>query len=361
MTIQKTSGTKMRNGNIELLRFFFAISVVMHHALLNHYRGGWIGVEFFFMVTGYFMAASTIECHKDETFDVNIEESGKHFIKRVKAIYPYFLLSCVPAFAVTRIAQVAGGSALGEALKHVAFLPYDLLFAQNLGYPVLACIGTLWYLSAMFVAIWILYPIMRRHGKAYSLYFAPMVNFFLCGFLLHNQGAISIADTYVYGWLNLGVVRAVAMISLGTFVYHISGWIKDRSAVNKKLSRMYLTLAEVFSYTITFLYMFCWKAEYAPYDYLVILVIAIGLSITTSGSSLLYGLFDNKVVMYFGKYSMVLFMNHAYWLFNIVPIASYYHINLSEGALKGIGIALSLLSSMIIMTIVDAIKRGNKK
>jgi peptidoglycan/LPS O-acetylase OafA/YrhL len=67
----------MRNGNIERLRFFFAVSVVMHHALLNHYRGGWIGVEFFFMITGYFMSASTIEHHKDETSAVTLEESEK--------------------------------------------------------------------------------------------------------------------------------------------------------------------------------------------------------------------------------------------------------------------------------------------
>ena len=45
---------KERNGNIELLRFVFCVMMVLYHAW--YVRRGYIGVEFFFMVTGYFLA-----------------------------------------------------------------------------------------------------------------------------------------------------------------------------------------------------------------------------------------------------------------------------------------------------------------
>lgn len=45
---------KMRNGNIELLRFLFCADIVLYHA--GFLPRGYVGVEFFFMVTGFFLA-----------------------------------------------------------------------------------------------------------------------------------------------------------------------------------------------------------------------------------------------------------------------------------------------------------------
>ena len=56
-----------RNGFIELCRFIFAMCIVSHHFLLlptqsEHYPliGGYIGVEFFFILSGYFLYAAAI-------------------------------------------------------------------------------------------------------------------------------------------------------------------------------------------------------------------------------------------------------------------------------------------------------------
>lgn len=53
-----------RNGKIELLRFLFAVIIVLHHSrqLLGDenclFLGGSLGVEFFFIVSGYLMMSS---------------------------------------------------------------------------------------------------------------------------------------------------------------------------------------------------------------------------------------------------------------------------------------------------------------
>ena len=52
-----------RNGAIDLLKFLFSLMIVIYHGRLFAnaenplFRAGKIGVEFFFIVSGYLMAA----------------------------------------------------------------------------------------------------------------------------------------------------------------------------------------------------------------------------------------------------------------------------------------------------------------
>ena len=44
-----------RNGKIEILRFIFIWCVIICHANIKELslRGGWLGVEFFFILSGF--------------------------------------------------------------------------------------------------------------------------------------------------------------------------------------------------------------------------------------------------------------------------------------------------------------------
>lgn len=57
---------KQRNGTIDFLKFIFAVIIVIFHgsqkltddSSLQIFKSGRLGVEFFFLVSGYMMAAS---------------------------------------------------------------------------------------------------------------------------------------------------------------------------------------------------------------------------------------------------------------------------------------------------------------
>ena len=90
-----------RNGFIELCRFIFAMCIVSHHFLLlptqsEHYPliGGYIGVEFFFILSGYFLYAAAIN-------DVSDQVSVIQVVKRLKKIFPYFVVSWFFGFTIS--------------------------------------------------------------------------------------------------------------------------------------------------------------------------------------------------------------------------------------------------------------------
>ena len=81
---ERVSQISSRNSTIDLLRIIFALLVVTVHCrglLANHswmFDGGWIGVEFFFIISGYLMVASAVKAktcslNQNEIFEVGTE------------------------------------------------------------------------------------------------------------------------------------------------------------------------------------------------------------------------------------------------------------------------------------------------
>jgi len=346
-----------RDGNIELLRFIFANWIVLHHALLPRFRGGWLGVEFFFLLTGYYMAKNLekdCEAHSNEPYRDTAAAGIRYIWNKFRKLFPYIFWSTILGFIVQALDLSYGGSAK-EIVKQAAKLPYDLLPLQNFGYASLSCTGTLWYLSAMFFAIWLLYPIVRRRYHFYTGYLAPGIAIFLSGYLVRTYGMLGSANDFSGVNINSGFVRAIAEISLGMFLYVISR-IFEQKAMSRRESILF-TIIEILSLVLLFLYMYFWKPETGYLDSIAVMLMFIGITILMSGHSLLSGLFDNNLSRILGKISMVLFMNHAYWLFHIVSLCGKAGIEKPETDLKLIGILLSYCTTGLVFALVKIFRK----
>lgn len=179
------SNIKIRNGNIELLRFLFSVVIVLLHAMIEEipFRGGYLCVEFFFILSGYFMAASIAqktrsEC-KTESIDGIILESIKYVIRRIKSIFPYIFFSTIIGYFVLSYTYN-----WNFAWDQLALIVSDFLFLQSFGLPVASYTGIIWYLSSMFIALLVLYPIVRKNFEIYSKYISPMIALFIMGYLI---------------------------------------------------------------------------------------------------------------------------------------------------------------------------------
>ncbi len=336
-----------RNGNIELLRFCFCILIVLHHFSSDVFNGayftaGYLGVEFFFMVTGIFLGKKLKkdkELHRTESFGIAAKEGLGYVRKRICGIYPYFFVATLIGFVVRIFLGI-------NTIRDFPSLGGDFLFLQNLGFDNLSCIGTLWYLSALFAALLFLYPFARRYYDAFTHFFAVLFPVFYIGIIVKNFSDLGIITNNIYGIFNIGILRAVAMISVGFLINEAAEKIK--SLPDTKKNRILFTVGEVLLYLLCFTYIVF--ASRCKNDYLCLLVMIAALILTLSEKSLLFGKLNNKLFMFLGKSSMIIFMCHYFWVNNISSFSKHLPSAVPQGKATDIvlGFALTFVTSVIV-------------
>ena len=152
-----------------------------------------------------------------------------------------------------------------------------------------------------------LYPLCRKFRDTFVLAVCPLITFLNYGLLSHYYGSIAVGtDFFKETVLNTGVMRGLAGISLGTILYKICRFIKDKNVTIK--GRIVFTIAEL----LGFVYFFYAMNEYvkSKYDYVLIFVIFGLLIIGISGISFTSYLWSSKWTKPFGIASTLIVLNH---------------------------------------------------
>ncbi len=337
---------KSRVGNIEFLRFLFAVCIVLHHAMIDRFPmwGGFLSVEFFFILSGTFMGKSIRKKEESANMCSMREiciESSLYCWKRIKGIMPYFFVSTIIGTVVLGVTYDWRFD-----LENTLNILNDFLFLQSYGFPVMSVTGVVWYLSSMFFAMWILYPIARKKYYLYTYYIAPILAIVFMGQLIKLYGTLGVPAEYLFGVVCTGNMRALGMISLGFVVNEVSSRLASKQS--SKYVNTFLTIIEVILYLYIFWYMHIWNGSVSRFDEVEVFAMAIALSITLSGKSVLQSVFDNKLSIFLGKYSVALFLSHFYWVQNIQNILYKFGYG---GILrpKLLGIFMSFVTAILVM------------
>ncbi len=316
-----------RNGTIEFLRFIFAVIIfIFHSGLISapySARGGYLGVEFFFIVSGIFLAKrikklNEISCPTGcELF----KESISFISKRLHAVFPCLVFSTL---IVILICGYAYNWTSGLYLKNLILMLSDFSMGQNYGFTVISLTGVIWYLSALFFALWILYPIIRKYYYTYIYYLAPVIVMFCLGFIIKKYGNLAQPCTF-YSVINTGFLRSFSMISLGFIIFELSEKLKNVNlTVFGKASVKFL---ELICFAISIYYPIVWTEEYGGYDYLWVFALAILLICIVSGNDIFDKIFNNKLCDFLGKTSLYIFLNHFPYIFCIASLLNRLNLN----------------------------------
>lgn len=347
--------SRQRNGNIELLRFAFAISIVFFHAGIAC-DGGHLGVEFFLIVTGYFLGKKIYSKRASEvSWEGAFRESSLDLLKRYKSIFPYLFLSTLIGFTVQCIVYYRTPGAVLTAME---YLVGDFLLVQNFFFPVQSATGVVWYLGAMLFAIWLLYPLMRRHWHAF-LYAAPVITCAITGILLNQCGSLNAPDEQLFGWVNSGFLRAVSAISAGVFLFALNHFLHE-DMTQDHLSfrgRCAVTILEIFLYLYVFYHMYAFTDGYGLADGTALFAMCVAFLCTVSGESFLYGRFDNAFCRFLGHFTMPLFLNHYYWVRNMGALFDLLGIPHSGVVTYGTAFLLSFVTSALVLIFGKQIKK----
>lgn len=291
---------KQRNATIELMRFLFASSIIFFHIAgtlwdrklilfsgeafkLTLFRNGYIGVEFFFLVSGFLMAKSIYRRQSQACIGkLQPEPVGVETIRflwgKVKALWPYYLPACAIGWLLFLLTK--------ENLHPGWFVPYlpSLFFLQETGLSDASFTGLpSWYISSMLIAMAVLYPICRKFYFSFTSLFGLLLGILMTGALIQLNG--NLAGTGQDWWAITFACnfRALGEIALGTVCYEASRRLSQISFSTGK--RILFSLLQVAGYGLAFFYACCYTDRRFSGQVLLVLAVAITLSFSEVGYS----------------------------------------------------------------------------
>lgn len=326
ITIQKSNG---RNPVVELFRFIFCMEILLWHGRKLVSKGtkfilcgkhGYIGVEFFFFVTGWLIAAKAIKDeHMKECGDGDgggyVRDSINFFISKITAILPAVVFTYICSYI--RLAIIENLSIKAFLIKMLKAL-WEMCFLYISGVVMQSSIvGGIWYVSAMLIAGTIVYILRRKLRDWFSYFIAPLLYILISGWLFRNYSNLNVIIEE-YAIVAPGLLRALGEISLGCFLYEISS----------RLRRMNLTIFSRF--LVTFITAMCLlfvlysttfgigSIKRIEYVMAPIIAVMVMLLFSEQGLSFLHcSQTAYRTCIFLGKLSLPIYLNHL-WIRAII-------------------------------------------
>ena len=215
-----------RNGEIDLLRFVFSMVIMLYHFRtiipIQIFKLGSIGVEFFFVVSGFLMAKhGENRSLADKTLSYVADETWLFTKNKYKSFFRYYICAffCNVLIRMLLIRRTSAHQIIYRILKAI---PTVTLSFMSLNKSTLSLgLGASWYLSAMIIAGFILYPILLINYRFAEKIVYPLISLFLLGYLYNTYNKIMVIDNWT-GFFYAGVLRAISEMALGGCLCSVS-------------------------------------------------------------------------------------------------------------------------------------------
>lgn len=274
---------KQRKQMIDLMRIVFSIVIFCNH--LNHIaqasesiniimRFEYLGVEFFFIVSGYLMASSALKYNRMNAGNATLRFCLRKWI----IILPYYLVAWLIGFIV---AHYAPPYSFQQIFKDLLLSVPAILQLGIAGFPAYQVLGPTWYISAMLFSMLVLFPMLLLWKDNFSFIIAPIVIIMFYGYLLKNVGSLATIDPLENGIVYTGLLRGMAGISLGCLCFKGAQFLASQNLSSS--CKALLTAAEIICYCGAVLGM-CTQYVMRP-DFFVVILLAVGVTLTFSGQS----------------------------------------------------------------------------
>ncbi len=303
---------KKHNGTIALWKFIYCFMIIaLHLGTDSHYihvpirfAGGSIGVEFFFIVSGFLLGAKALS--KTGRIDIG-EETKKYMLKRVLNLMGMtFIVFVFSYFFFTYINDYA--------MYNKANFIWDILLLRNAGIPYKTLIYVGWYTSVLVIMSLVLYPLVLKYKNKFLYIIGPIIIFFIGSYIAYNwNGSIAWDGEYYTKCL----LRGLFEMSIGICLNPIVKKIKNTNFTI--LGKSFLTMVENLGF-ISILFLTNTDSSHIKYDYIMILIFAICVSIAFSQMSFTAKFTSNKLIFNLEKLSFPMYLSQGL----IIGISSYF-------------------------------------
>ncbi len=274
------------NPEVDFWKFIFALIVFLHH--LHHvipdtgpFTRGYLAVEFFFIVSGYFMAAKV---RSSDAKGTAAPSTDKFLLGRIKNLIKPFLAAFAISFAAF---EVFSGNSVFTVAKDLLMSGYETGFMRLAGIQA----GTFfnpptWYISGLLLATAVLWPLAVRFGRPFFRVACPLVTLFCWSLLFAKNGALGAwKEPVLFDFVMSGLVRAFAGLALGMFINECCASAEKAGIAPAKAGKVLFLIIELAALAFVVFYMdYSAKHEWSgKYDFCAALYLAVFLFIVFSG------------------------------------------------------------------------------
>ena len=314
---------KKRSGNLDLMKFLFSVMIVIYHGknlatggpIL--FPGGSAAVEFFFLVSGVLMARTASKTE----IQGNLGKDTLAFVKhKISGLMPNYYVAFVIAFIVSHL----GATSLFLLFKDAIYSVWELLLVTGVGLRPIDGLanGAVWYLSAMLLAMFVIWPIMRKCKDLFFYWIAPIAVLLIMGITYQNWTRFGAPSLWT-GVCFRGTIRAFMGILLGCIAYKVAEFIKRQEFT--LLSKSIFSLVELVGYMTVFV--ICMVRHRGTTDWAIVAILAVCVTITFSDATVWADRFRHPVFNRLGVFSYSLYLGHGYWsnaLADLLPKLTYW-------------------------------------
>lgn len=296
LNLEKSKQKKM--GMIELWRFLFMLLIMGRH--LYHlgmkgdypFRGAWIYVEFFFILTGGFTFKHFEKMRMQGKCPADyVHESIGYTLHKFKGFVGYAVIAVFSEYFIAGYSLLKSGQ-FSEFILSFRNMPFEMMFLSSSGI-VNPKVAPIWYLSAMLLVM----PLFCFVVQKYRSFFVSIGCWLFPVLYYGRVGVTSLRD-----WPH-DMLRAFACMSLGAFAYLLSLEIQKINWNRRK--RLLLTVIEFGSLLMTvFFTSRNWKVNEQ-----MLLLFVIGSVSLFSGCSYT-ALLTGKIFDFLGKITLPMFLLH---------------------------------------------------
>ena len=293
--------------NIEGLRFLFILLIIAYHinqGITNPFRDieiyntfiknthmAWLVADFFFIISGFFLFKTT-------DFSKNFMDFAIHKLKR---LMPAVIVVLLIAYIVCLNTPI-------NWIKHENL--FTILNIQNIGLTNKAGnVQPSWYVSSLFWAMCFYFYLYKSVSKNIFNLFTACLTAICYSIFTHVPNQWNLAHYHYY--INMGMVRALAGIGAGYFIYLFYENYKStiNSAFNSIKAKIILSLLEIYSLVTIVYYLGFHKLTYYNLLYFIVLFIILFITFLIN-KGIVSKCFDNNFSVFIGKYTYCIFLIH---------------------------------------------------
>lgn len=301
-----------RKNSITIWRIIFCYMIMIYH-FDNKYNLSWslgfaagwyIGVEFFFIVSGYLMY------RKIDALAQKYPSGPSYYWMRYKRIYPYYLASLTLSliflilrdklFSVTEILRILSND----------FFEFFCLQSIGLNDGWNCLNNTLWFLSTLLICSFIIYHCLVKWRETFVKFAAPIIVMISFSFLYRNLQSIGSTVQVTNFYENWPLMRGMADMCLGIFAAELTKTIEKKYA-QKKLIRA----AGVCGFLFVILCSMKYGMSTADFLYAMILTVSVAIGFLPSGLKML----EWKWVQGWADLTLYMYLTHDLFRTFIFP------------------------------------------